>query len=68
MNTRERFNRIMQYQPVDRMPVMAFEPYEATGLAQWRREGLPADLSPNEALGIDEIRYAPLNLTPIPPF
>lgn len=68
MNDRERFNRIMQYQPVDRLPLMLFEPYEQYGVEQWHKQGLPADVSPDAHFGIDRIRNAPLHLWPIPPF
>lgn len=68
MNDRERFSRVMQYQPVDRLPLMLFEPYEQYGVDQWRKEGLPADISPDTHFGIGRIRHAPLNLGPIPPF
>ncbi len=68
MTNRERFNRIMQYQPVDRLPLIPFEPYEQFGVEQWYREGLPAGVSPDTHFGIDRIRYAPVHLHSIPPF
>lgn len=68
MNTRERFNRVMQYQPVDRLPLMLFEPYEQYGVDQWRRQGLPAGVSPDKHFGVERIRCVPLNLGPLPPF
>jgi uroporphyrinogen decarboxylase len=68
MNARQRFQRIMRYERVARLPVVAFEPYELTGVARWRTEGLPPDRWPDEYLGLDVIRHVPLNLYPIPPF
>ena len=68
MNARERFQRIMRYEPVDRLPILAVEPYETHVLEAWQQEGLPADKSPQEFLGMDEIAYAPLWLYPLPPF
>ncbi|MCE9616061.1 MAG: uroporphyrinogen decarboxylase family protein [Lentisphaerae bacterium] len=68
MNDRERFLAVMHYQPVDRLPVMLFEPYESFGVEQWRREGLPADVSPDAHFGITRIAHAPLHLWPLPPF
>ena len=41
MNDRERFRRIMAYEPVDRPPVLALEPFEESAIARWRKEGLP---------------------------
>ena len=58
----------MRYEPVDRLPVVAFEPYEVPGVARWRTEGLPPDRRADEYLGLDVIRHVPLNLYPIPPF
>ena len=68
MTARERFQRIMRYEKVDRLPVVAFEPYETIGVERWHSEGLPAGRSPDEYLGMDVLRGAPLNLYPIPPF
>ena len=68
MTNRERFNRVMRYQPVDRLPMIPFEPYEQYGVEQWHKEGLPAGVSPDAHFGIDRIRYAPVHLYPIPPF
>ncbi len=41
MNSRERFSRVMHYQPVDRIPLFDFGYWDET-LARWRSEGLPA--------------------------
>jgi uroporphyrinogen decarboxylase len=68
LTNRERFNRIMRYEPVDRLPLMLFEPYEQYGVDKWHGEGLPAGVAPDQHFGIDRIRYAPLNLNPIPAF
>ena len=68
MNTRERFLRIMRYEPVDRLPVLAFEPFEQGALDRWRGEGLPADQSPVDFLGMDRIDYVVIGLEPDPPF
>ncbi len=68
MNDRQRFNAIMNYQPVDALPVMRLEPYEDDGIARWRKEGLPADKSPDEFLGISSIQLVPLHLGPVPGF
>ena len=68
MNDRERFLRIMRYEPVDRLPVIAFEPYEEDALKRWRREGLPEDRDPREFLGMSRLVHVPLNPGPIPPF
>ncbi len=69
MTPRARFQRLMRYEQIDRLPVVAIENYhEDVAIARWQSEGLPADRSPEEYLGMDYFVYAPLNLMPIPGF
>ena len=68
MNNRTRFQRIMNYQPVDRLPVMALEPYEKRVIVRWRNEGLPPDISPAQYLGMVEPDDVPVTWNPIPAF
>jgi len=69
MNARERFQRIMRYEPVDRLPVILLEPFEGYGVEQWKKQGhLPEDRWPDEFLGIDIIRKPPVGFGPLPPF
>ena len=68
MNGRERFVRYMNYEPVDRPPVLVLEPYEVPALERWRGEGLPEDQSPQRFLGLDEFCYVPLSFYPVPEF
>ena len=68
MNDRERFLRIMRYEPVDRPPVVAVEPYEEDALKRWRSEGLPEGCDPREFLGMSRLVHVPVNLGPMPPF
>jgi len=42
MNDRERFQNIMEYKPIDRMPAYYFGLWRET-LARWRDEGLPSE-------------------------
>ena len=58
----------MRYEPVDRPPVLALEPFEQTAIERWRREGLPATVHPVEFLGMSELVYVPLRWGPIPAF
>lgn len=57
MNHVERFRRIMQFQPVDRLPVIEWASWWDQTLTRWRGEGLPAELQSGEAirahLGLD---------------
>ena len=68
MTDRERFARVMRYEPVDRLPVLALEPYEEDAVRRWRGEGLPADRTPEAALGMSRLVHIPLNWGPIPAF
>ncbi len=68
MNARERFNRIMNFEQADRLPVLAFEPYESFGLDAWRKEGLPLGVTPEEFLGMDRFNHIPVVFGPIPAF
>jgi len=58
----------MQYEPVDRLPVLALEPYEVPVLERWWQEGIPPGQSPEQFLGMDLLRKFPVTLTPLPPF
>jgi hypothetical protein len=54
MRNRERFNAILDFRPVDRMPVIEpFKWWELT-LNRWREEGLPADIDLFEYFGLDK--------------
>ena len=68
MNARERFQRIMRYEGVDRLPAMAVEPFEGHVLEAWQDQGLPADTTVQEFLGMDAISYPELWLYPLPAF
>ncbi|NQU10758.1 hypothetical protein HQ590_08210, partial [bacterium] len=68
MTNRERFRRLMNYETVDRLPVMAFEPYEETLLARWRQDGLPPTVTPQDHFGLDQFCGVPIDFTARPPF
>ena len=68
MTPRERFRALMQYEPVDRLPVLAVEPYEQTAIERWRQEGLPEGSDPTDFLGMSRLARVPLACGPIPPF
>jgi uroporphyrinogen decarboxylase len=66
MTARERFLRVMNYEPVERPLVVALEPFEAAGVRRWRREGLTDQAPPAPALGMDWLELVPLNFGPLP--
>ena len=65
---RDRFRRIMAFEPVDRLPVLALEPYEGRAIERWRKEGLPEDVGPEEFLGMSKLGRVPVSFGPIPGF
>jgi uroporphyrinogen decarboxylase len=68
VNARERFRRIMNFESVDRLPLMEIEGYEQPTIERWRSEGLPADQSPDQALEMDGITWLPVGFAPVPEF
>jgi uroporphyrinogen decarboxylase len=68
MNARERFLKIMQYQPVDQIPVIAIEPIEPSAIARWRKEGMPDDCTPHEYFKLDRLQWIPIDWSVHPPF
>ena len=68
LNARERFVRIMTYQDVDRIPVMAIEPFEPSAIARWRKEGMPENCTPYEYFKLDRLQWTPIDWSPQPEF
>ena len=52
MTHRERFHRVLNFQPVDRLPVMEWAPWWNQTIDRWHGEGLPAALT--DAVAIQE--------------
>lgn len=55
MTDRERFLRVMNFQPADRLPVIEWAPWWKPTLERWHREGLPDHL-PSDAHGYYKAR------------
>jgi len=57
MTNRERFRRVLNFEPVDRLPVTEWAGWWSQTLDRWRGEGLPHDLQDSAAirdyLGLD---------------
>jgi len=68
MTARERFRRTMAFEPVDRPPVLALEPYEESALRRWHTEGLPQGITPEEFLGMSRLVNVPVSFGPMPAF
>ena len=60
MNHVERFRRLMDFEPVDRLPMIEWAGWWDKTLERWRGEGLPTDLNDaaaiREFLGLDPYR------------
>jgi uroporphyrinogen decarboxylase len=68
MNPRERFQAIMRYQDVDRLPFWDLEGITEQAIRQWCIEGMPIGVDVNEYVGYDSKTEVPLATTPIPSF
>ena len=73
MNHLDRFLALMEYKPVDRVPNWEAGVWGQT-IDRWRDEGLPADtvnwdwFTGEEALGLDQREFVPVNMGMIPGF
>ncbi len=68
ISAREAFRAIMNFETVERLPVMALEPFEQTAIERWRGEGLSAGAQPEQFLGMSRLVQVPLPWGPIPAF
>ena len=66
MTSRERFRRIMAFERTDRLPLIEVESYDVPTLERWQREGLPADRTVAEHLGLDTLEPLCLDFWPLP--
>ena len=57
MDNRERFHRLMRFQPVDRLPIGAGGIWADT-MARWVREGYPAGTPPDDYFGTSGLKTA----------
>jgi len=64
MTLRERFQRVMHYQNVDKLPNFEFGYWSST-LSDWHKQGLPEEITDQkkayEYFGIEDFHYAPVN-------
>ena len=62
MNTRERFQAVMNFQPFDRLPIVEWAGWWDQTIDRWHTEGLPAELTDRYAicrhLGMDVYKQA----------
>ena len=65
MTPRERFQRVMHFEAVDRLPAFEMKYYPET-VARWRTEGLPADAHPSAFFGDDVRETVPVRHGMVP--
>ncbi len=53
MNTRERFQAVMNFRPFDRLPIIEWAAWWDKTLERWHQEGLPQDVNINRHFGLD---------------
>ncbi len=69
MEARERFNRIMHYQTVDRLPVWSVEGVAEGAIRRWIRQGtFPEGMSIEDVIRLDGSHVVILDLDPLPAF
>jgi len=71
LTLRERYQRVMHYQRVDRIPNFEFG-YWSTTLPRWHEQGLPKEIKTESQayryFGIENWRGVPIRLGLLPPF
>ena len=68
MNTRERFNCVMNFEKPDRLFFCEFLGFWPETKDRWYEEGLPKDVSTDDYFGFDKIGMVLINFNFIPPF
>ncbi len=69
MNARERFNSIMHFQPVDRIPLWSVEAVMEEAIRQWIRDGLfPIGMSLSDVFKLDPKETIQLDTDPLPAY
>ena len=69
MTPRERFNAVMNFQPVDRLPVVEWAMWWDETVERWRGEGLPEGLAGDDLrrhLGVDLWCQRGIGMGPVP--
>ena len=68
MTPRERFRKIMSFEPVDRIPIWDLEGITEGAVRQWCTEGFPAGMHAPTYFGFDPVERVPIDTSPIPSF
>jgi len=69
MNARERFNRIMHYEPIDRLPLLSVENVSQAAIRGWIQEGsFPIGMSLSDVIEMDGCEVVRLDTAPLPSF
>jgi hypothetical protein len=65
---RDLFVATMHHESVDRLPVLALEPFEQSAIERWHEEGLPEGIHPVDFLGMSRLADTPVRFGPMPAF
>ena len=68
MNARERFLKVMHFEPVDRIPLWDLEGFTEGAIRRWTTEGLPVGMDVRNVFRADPLESVPLDTGPIPSF
>ncbi len=69
MNARERFNRIMHFEPVDRLPLWSVENVSQGAIRHWIQEGsFPIGMSLSDVIKLDGCEIVRLDTDPLPSY
>lgn len=68
MNAKERFQAVMHFEDVDRIPLWIVEGITEQAIRKWSMQGLPVGVNVEEYFGFDPRVEVPLKTTPIPSF
>lgn len=69
LNPRERFNRIMHYEPVDRLPLWTVESVTEGAIRQWSKQGhFPIGMDLSDVIELDGVHKINLDTDPLPSF
>jgi len=68
VNTRERFQCVMNHKEVDQPPLYEFLGFWSDTIGRWHREGLPIGETVKDYFGLEEWQLVPVDFGPIPRF
>jgi len=68
LNARERFQRLMHFKEIDRIPLWDLEGITPGTISEWVKQGFPNGPSPWDYFNFDKKERLPINFDPIPSY